>query len=145
MRFLHYLQLLDVKVSAWMLAISAGFGVKIAFEVAEEKRLGRPLKKGYILINLCALFITFVIGFYTRALIKNITGNSDFQGGLFAVEGVIGFSLFRILYNIIINPALWRYLANLAINILAGKFSGDKSKEVITEQNEKDDSNSINK
>jgi hypothetical protein len=113
----YFLQItiLDWKSLGWAFAIFAGFGVKIAFEIAEKVKNGEKVAKAYWIENGCAVFITYIIGYYSGVFIKRFTSNPDVQAGIYALIGALGFSLFRILYRIITDRKRWEKVVDLLI------------------------------
>lgn len=113
----------DWKSLGWLFALFSGFGVKIAFEVAEKSKRGLVIKKTYWVESFCGIFITFVIGYHSRAVVKGFSGSADIQAGLFALIGVLGYTLFKILYRIFTNPKLWERIVDTFVNIFLSKYA----------------------
>jgi hypothetical protein len=113
----YFLQLtaLDWKSLGWAFAIFAGFGVKIAFEIAEKVKNGEEIAKAYWIENCCGIIITYIIGYFSGVFIKRFTSNPDVQAGIYALIGAMGFSLFRILYRIVTDKKRWEKLVDALI------------------------------
>jgi hypothetical protein len=116
--FLPLLQLsvTDLRSFGWAFAIFSGFGVKIAYEISERMKHNQPFTQTYWIGNGCAIFITYVVGFYSRALITHFSDSSDVQAGLFAIVGAVGFELFKIFYRIVTNRKLWEQFVGVLMN-----------------------------
>lgn len=119
--FVFFMQVTTIewKSLGWAFAIFSGFGVKIAYEVSEKIKRKESITKWYWLGNVCSLFITFVVGYYSRPVIESYTHNADAQAGLYAVVGSVGFELFKIFYRIVTNKKLWEQLVGIMMNRVA--------------------------
>lgn len=122
---LHLLQLgqFDWKSLGWAFALFSGFGVKIAFVISEKSKRGEKIKKSYWIETACGIFITFVIGYHSRVMIKDFSSSADIQAGIFALEGVLGFELFKIFYRLLTNPKLWEKIVDAFVNIFLSKYA----------------------
>lgn len=137
---LYIIQLLqssfDWRNLGWIFALFSGFGVKIAFEVSDSMKKGKGLKKGYWVESVCGIFITFVIGYHSRSVVLGFTGNADLQAGMFALVGVMGYELFKILYRLFTNPKLWERVVDSAVSIFLTKYT--KKVNGVNENKEKE-------
>lgn len=128
----YFLQstLWDWKSLGWVFAIFSGFGVKIAFEISEKLKRKEKITKVYWLENLCGAFITYVIGFHSRGVVKRFSDNPDVQAGIFAIVGVLGFSLFTFLYRKLTNNKFLDKITDAFVNIFLSKYAkGSTPKE----------------
>lgn len=126
----------DWKSVGWLFALFSGFGVKIAMDVAERSKKGEAIKKTYWIESGCGIFITFVLGYHSRAIVRDFTASADIQAGIFALIGVLGFTLFKILYKIITNPKLWERVVDAFVNIFLSKYARKNNVEVEVEVKE---------
>lgn len=133
---LHFLQsFIDWKNLGWMFALFSGFGVKIALEITDKLKAGQVIKKTYIIESFCSIFITFVIGFHSRSFVNNFSDNPDIQAGFFALIGVLGYSVFKILYKILTNPKFWEKIVDTLVGIFLSKYAKKQGVTEIKETN----------
>lgn len=139
---LYFLQAssLDWKSLGWVFAIFSGFGVKIAFEISEKLKRNEKITKAYWLENVCGVFITYVVGYHSRAVIKNFSSSPDVQAGIFAIVGVLGFALFRIFYRILTNKKFWDKIVDAFVNIFLSRYAkGSTNKDTDHEDQPRND------
>lgn len=130
----------DWKSLGWAFAIFSGFGVKIAFEISEKIKRGERVSKSYWLENGCGVFITYVVGYHSRGVIKNISSSPDVQAGIFAIVGALGFALFRIFYRIFTNKKFWDKVVDAFVNIFLSRYAkGSTNKEANTDDQPNND------
>lgn len=106
----------DWKHLGWAFAVFSGFGVKVAYEVSEKIKRKEKVTRWYWFGNVCSIFITFVVGYHSRAIIETYTGNADAQAGLYAIVGAVGFEVFKIFYRIATNKRFWEQLIGIVMN-----------------------------